>query len=82
MAKKKNKPGFEQMVAELEAIVETLERDQPELEEAIAVYERGMELAKRCQAILDQAQRKVQLLREGEGGEVVSEPLDPAEGES
>jgi len=36
------------------------------LEEALAAYEKGVRLARRCQAALDEAQLRVQQLSEGE----------------
>jgi len=60
---------FEQAFAELETIVKALEEGQQPLEEALALYERGMKLAARCQALLDAAELRVrQLVPNGEGG--------------
>jgi exodeoxyribonuclease VII small subunit len=63
---KKTKPQpitdltFEQAFAELEESVRTLERGDLPLEEALALYERGQELAAYCAKLLDEAELKVQ----------------------
>jgi exodeoxyribonuclease VII small subunit len=55
-------PTFEQAQAELEQIVERLERGQVPLDEAIALWERGEQLHAFCRAKLDTAQGKVEEL--------------------
>jgi exodeoxyribonuclease VII small subunit len=51
---------FEQAFAELEESVRTLERGDLPLEESLALYERGQELAAYCARLLDDAELKVQ----------------------
>jgi len=53
---------FEEAQAELEQIVERLERGQVPLDEAIALWERGEKLHAFCRAKLDAAQGKVEEL--------------------
>jgi exodeoxyribonuclease VII small subunit len=53
---------YEEAVAELESIVETLESDQNPLEEAMKLFERGQALVKKCGAALESAQLKIQKL--------------------
>jgi exodeoxyribonuclease VII small subunit len=55
-------PTFEQAHAELEQIVDRLERGQVPLDEAIALWERGEKLHAFCRAKLDAAQGKVEEL--------------------
>ena len=55
-------PTFEQAQAELEQIVEKLERGQVPLDEAIALWERGEKLHAFCRTKLDTAQGKVEEL--------------------
>ncbi|WKZ39589.1 MAG: exodeoxyribonuclease VII small subunit [Anaerolineales bacterium] len=68
MAKTKNIPQpveeltYEEALAELEGIVEALEGEQNQLEDAIKLFERGQALVKQCGALLDAAQLKVQKL--------------------
>ncbi len=56
---------FESALAELEAIVGTLEGGQLPLAEALAAYKRGAQLLQYCQAALKDAQQQVQLLERG-----------------
>jgi exodeoxyribonuclease VII small subunit len=56
---------YEQAFAELESIVESLEADQRSLEETLALFERGQDLARYCATLLDQAELKVQQLSNG-----------------
>ncbi len=54
--------SYEQAFAELEEITRRLEEQPPALEEALALFERGQALAKRCAGLLDQAELKVRQL--------------------
>ncbi len=61
--------SFEQAFAELEQIVQALEEGNQPLAEALALYERGMELAARCQQLLDAAELRIrQLVPNANGG--------------
>jgi exodeoxyribonuclease VII small subunit len=60
---------YEEALAELEGIVETLEGEQGQLEEAIKLFERGQALAARCGVLLEAAQIKVKQV----AGDVVSD---------
>ena len=53
---------FEQAFGELEMTVQRLEAGDLTLEEAIALYERGMRLAQRCSNALDAAELQTQTL--------------------
>jgi exodeoxyribonuclease VII small subunit len=56
---------FEEAFRELEAIVAQLEGDGQSLEDLLALYERGQQLAARCSAQLDDAELRVQRLHQG-----------------
>jgi len=64
MATKRDSQPFEDLYRKLEETVEKLEKGGLPLEESIALYEQGMELAKRCQTILDSAEQRITKLRE------------------
>ena len=64
MAKEGRQQTFEQLYARLEAAVAKLETGGLPLEEAIALYEEGMTLARQCQERLDGAELKITKLRE------------------
>ena len=59
---------FEAALARLEGIVATLEQGDLALEAALAAFEQGVRLSRRCAAQLDQAERRIEaLVREGDG---------------
>lgn len=64
--------GLEQSLRDLEQIVVNLEKGDLPLAEAIRQFERGVELTRRCQAVLKEAEQKVQVLSEG-----MLEDVDP-----
>lgn len=66
---------FEQALAELEAVVERLEHGELPLEDALRQFERGVELARTCQASLQQAEQKVEILLK-KTPEAAPEPFD------
>lgn len=53
---------FEEALAELEAIVHDLEEGQIGLAEALGRYEKGVRLLKQCHGLLEDAQRRIELL--------------------
>ena len=53
---------FEKALEELEATVEKLEHGDLALEDALQQFERGVALARVCQASLQQAEQKVEIL--------------------
>ncbi len=62
---KQTKPlSFEEAMAELEAIVVSMEGGQLPLEQSLASYKRGAELLQQCQKILQDAQQQVKILEE------------------
>jgi exodeoxyribonuclease VII small subunit len=73
--------SFEQALERLEALVAQLEQGDLELEEALAAFERGVALARRCSGRLEQAERRVEMLVR-EGGRLVARPLEEPEGEA
>ncbi len=54
--------SYEQAMAEMEEIIQKMEGEQLTLEEALALFERGQALAKRCADLLNQAELKVRQL--------------------
>ena len=54
--------SFEEAQRELERIVERLESGQAELDEAIALWQRGEELYRHCRTKLDTAEGKIEEL--------------------
>ncbi len=60
--------SFEQAIAELEEIVKKLEKGELTLEDSINCFQRGVELTKFCNKKLDEAERSITILIEGENG--------------
>ncbi|HKJ17138.1 MAG TPA: exodeoxyribonuclease VII small subunit [Xanthomonadales bacterium] len=56
------KPDFEHALTELESLVTRLETGELTLDESLKQFKRGVELTRRCQKILDQAQQVVEKL--------------------
>src|SRR5262249_25685855 len=70
---------FEQALAELEQIVRELEDGQTGLEEALARYETGVHLIKRCYHQLSHAEQRILQLTGQDGeGKAVLQPFDHA----
>lgn len=71
--------SFEAALAELELIVQRLERGDVPLEESIAIYERGEALKARCDSLLKDAEARVEtIVRDADGRPTGLAPLDPA----
>jgi exodeoxyribonuclease VII small subunit len=58
---------FEEILTKLRGLVERLEGGNLPLEESLRAFEEGMELCRRGTAILDGAEKKVELLLGGAG---------------
>lgn len=68
MAKQMNESiNFETALNELENMIEKMEAGQLSLEESLENFEKGIGLARQCQAALKEAEQKVQLLIEQNG---------------
>jgi exodeoxyribonuclease VII small subunit len=60
---------FEVALAELESIVQRLERGQLDLEASIAAYERGTALRRHCAAKLEEARLRVEKITFDKSGD-------------
>lgn len=61
---KAKKIDFEKALAELEALVEQMERGDQPLEASLEAFERGIRLVRECQQALDQAEQRIRILTE------------------
>ncbi|MGB0498422.1 MAG: exodeoxyribonuclease VII small subunit [Rubricella sp.] len=69
--------SFEAAMAELERVVDTLDRGEVALDESITLYERGEALKKHCEAKLRDAEERVAKITTGAGGTATgTAPLD------
>ena len=70
--------SFEEALKELEAIVARLEQGQVSLEDSIATYERGELLKKHCEALLKNAEMRIEKITLGADNKPKGvAPLDP-----
>ena len=69
--------GLEKSLEELEALVARLEGGDLPLEQALKEFERGVRLTRQCQAALQEAEQKVEiLLKKTETAE--PQPFEPS----
>ncbi len=69
--------SFETALAELEAIVDQLEKGRAPLEDSIKLYARGEELKAHCERLLKTAEARIEKISLGANGKPKGvEPLD------
>ena len=71
--------SFEAAAAELETIVQALEKGDLPLEEAVSLFEKGVRLSRLCSGKLDMAQEKVRRLLVEQEGELLTLPFAETE---
>jgi exodeoxyribonuclease VII small subunit len=71
---------YDALVARLERVVGELESGQLTLEQSIERFAEGVRLAKDASRKLDDAERRVELLVRGAGGEEEAVPFEPGGG--
>ncbi len=59
--------SFEEAFKRLEEVVGLLEKGNLSLEESLALFQEGMELLKRCEALLGAAEAKIEMLLHKDG---------------
>ena len=69
---------YDAIVKRLERVVSELESGQLSLEQSIEKFAEGVRLAKDASRKLDEAERRVEMLVRGAGGDDEVVPLDPA----
>ena len=69
------KKTFEQAMKQLEQIVEALESGDLPLEKAISKFEEGIHLSKFCSNMLDETERKITILTQGQEGDISEKPF-------
>ena len=62
-------PDFEKMLAELEQLVVNLEKGDLSLDESLTGFKQGIELTRRCQSVLDDAQQTIEQLTDNDDQE-------------
>jgi exodeoxyribonuclease VII small subunit len=71
---------FEDALARLEQIVDTLEAGNLPLEDSLKAFEEGVGLARRCARYLEEAEKRIELLTKDETGLLRTEPFEWDEG--
>ncbi len=71
--------GFEKALADLEEVVAKLEKGGTPLNESLALFEKGVKLARFLRGELDKAERKVEILLKDEKGSVHAEDFELGE---
>jgi exodeoxyribonuclease VII small subunit len=73
--------GFDRVLQRLRAVVSQLETGQLSLEDSLRVYEEGIALARRAHHVLDNAEKRVELLvrDSARNGEMTATPFDEDE---
>lgn len=69
---------FESSLAELEEIVAKLEGGDMQLEESLALFERGINLARDCRDRLTKAERKIEILMQDSDGNLSPTEIEPS----
>lgn len=59
--------NFEQSMQDLEKIVTELEKGDLNLDESVKKFEEGMKIAKQCNNMLEEAEKKITILLEKDG---------------
>ncbi len=70
---------FEESIQKLESLVKSLESGSMPLEESLAAFQEGVGLVKNCQALLSQAEQKVDLLIKANAEGVETRPFSGSE---
>ena len=74
-------PKFEAAMARLEEIVHALEAGNLSLDDSLHVFEEGTGLLRLCTRRLEEAERRIEILMQDEGGGTRAEPFGWEEGQ-
>ena len=69
------KMSFEEAMKELERLVDSLDKGDVSLDEAIAAYDRGSQLKDHCQKKLNEAKMKVETIQSSGDSKVIPNKL-------
>ena len=72
------KEKFEDYLKQVEEAVKSLEGGKLQLEDSIEKYETGIKALRQCYTILDQAEKKIQLLVKEKDGTLSAKDFEPA----
>jgi exodeoxyribonuclease VII small subunit len=63
---REDRKGFEETVGQLERVIEELESGELSLESSLEAFEKGVGLVRRAEAILNDAEKRVEILLKGQ----------------
>ena len=69
------KLSFEEAMRELEKLVDSLDKGEVSLDEAIAAYDRGSQLKDYCQKKLQEAKMKIETIQSSDNIDAIPEKL-------
>ena len=82
---KKPEPGkkadFERSLGRLEEVVQKLEGANLSLDDAMKLFEEGVQLSRECQKQLAEAEARVEILLKKADGKMAASPFEPADEE-
>ena len=70
------KADFERSLQRLEEVVKRLESANLPLDDAMKLFEEGVELTRECQKQLEQAEGRVEILLKKADGKIAAEPFE------
>ena len=70
---------FEQAMARLEVIVAELEKGELPLDESLKIFEEGIRLSKNCLKVLEEAERKIEVLVQDKNGKKQLRAFSPGD---
>ena len=70
-----DKMSFEDAMKELEKLVDSLDKGDVSLDEAITAYDRGSQLKEYCEKKLNEAKMKIETIQSSDKGNVVVDQL-------
>ena len=75
MSEQSIEPNFEDLLKELQKVTQQLSRGDLPLNESLRLYEKGVELTRKCEELLHKAEAQIKQLSKKEGtiGEVQEE---------
>jgi exodeoxyribonuclease VII small subunit len=71
-------PGFDVILARLREVVQRLETGELSLEQSLAIYEEGVQLARKGQQLLATAEKRVEILVSAGAGGLEAVPFEPS----
>lgn len=70
------KPDFEKSLSRLEEVVQKLENANLTLDDAMKLFEEGVQLSRECQKQLTDAESRIEILMKRANGKMAAEPFE------